>query len=135
MAWTSMVKTSLHCTSRGTDALSLRSFTVKYSVWLYNWLPNKESGLTQLEIFTRGRSDYCDLIRCCVWGFPVLFLEPNLHNDQKIPKWNRRYCIGQVIGFLDGHSSIMANVRHLSAGYIYPRFHLVFDDLFEMFIR
>ena len=26
----------------------------------------------------------------------------------------------------------MANVRNLSTGYISPRFHLVFDNLFEM---
>ena len=25
----------------------------------------------------------------------------------------------------------MANVRHLSTGYVSPQFHVVFDDLFE----
>ena len=39
--------------------------------------------------------------------------------------------MGQFLGFSDTHSSLVANVRHLSTGHISPQFHLVFDDLFE----
>jgi len=35
-------------------------------------------------------------------------------------------------GFSNGHSSMVANVRHLTTGYISPQFHVVFDDLFEI---
>jgi hypothetical protein len=39
--------------------------------------------------------------------------------------------MGQFIGFSDEHSSLVANVRHLTIHFISPQFHLVFDDLFE----
>jgi hypothetical protein len=61
----------------------------------------------------------------------VNVLEAKLQNDQKLPKWNRRACFGQFVGFLDEHSSMVANVQHLTTGYISPQFHVVFDDLFE----
>ena len=58
-------------------------------------------------------------------------LEAKLQNDQKLPKWNRRVRLGQFVGFSDEHSSMVANVQHLTTGYISPQFHVVFDDLFE----
>ncbi len=35
--------------------------------------------------------------------------------------------------YSDLHSSLVANVCHLSTGYVSPHYHLVFDDLFETF--
>ena len=92
---------------------------------------NARSGLTPLELITKERSDYREILRCHVWGCPVYVLEAKLQNDQKLPKWNRRARLGQFVGFLDEHSSMVANVRHLTTGYISPQFHVVFDDLFE----
>ena len=37
----------------------------------------------------------------------------------------------QFVGFSDKHSSLVANVRHLSTNFISPKFHVVFDCLFE----
>ena len=37
----------------------------------------------------------------------------------------------QFLGFSDEHSSLVANVCHLSTGYISTKFHLVFEDLFD----
>ena len=51
MVFTFMVHNLLHWKDRGTDDLYLWSFVVKHSVWLYNCLPNKESGLTPLKFF------------------------------------------------------------------------------------
>jgi len=39
--------------------------------------------------------------------------------------------MGRFLGFSDKHSSLVANVRNLSTGYISLQSHLVFDDLFE----
>jgi hypothetical protein len=88
MACTFMVHASRHWTERGSDDISLWSFAVKHSVWVYNRVPNVRSGLTPLELVTRERSDYRDLLRCHVWGCPVFALEAKLQNDQKLPKWN-----------------------------------------------
>jgi hypothetical protein len=84
-----------------------------------------------LELVTKERSDYREILRCHVWGSPVYVLEAKLQNDQKLPKWNRRARLGQFVGFSDKNSSMVANVRHLTTGYISPQFHVVFDDLFE----
>ncbi len=89
MAWTFMVHASLHWIERGSDNLSLWSFAVKHSVWVYNHVPNVRSGLTPLELIIRECSDSKDLLRCHVWGCPVFVLEAKLQNDQKLPKWNR----------------------------------------------
>ena len=134
MAWTFLVHISLHWKDRGADVLSLWYFAVKHLVWMYNWLPNKESELTPLEIMTRSKYDYCNLLCCHVWGFPVLFLEPKLQNDQKLSKFNQRALLVQFIGFSGWYSSLVANVQHISTGYIYPQFHLFFDDLLYMVI-
>jgi hypothetical protein len=51
-----------------------------------------------------------DILRSHVWGCTVYVLEAKLQNDQKLPKWNRRACLGQFVGFSDEHSSLVANV-------------------------
>ena len=38
-------------------------------------------------------------------------------HDQQLPKWNRRARLGQFVGFSDEHSSLVANVWHLTTGY------------------
>jgi hypothetical protein len=110
MAQTFMVHASLHWTDKGSDDISLLSFAVKHSVWIYNRVPNVRSGLTPLELITREQSDYKDILRSHVWGCPVFVLEAKLQNDQKLPKWNRRARMGQFVGFSEEHSSLVANV-------------------------
>jgi hypothetical protein len=70
-----------------------------------------------------------------VWGCPAIDLEPQLQNDQKLPKWNRRACIGQFLDYLDQHLSFVANVRQMLTGHVSPQFHVVFDDLFKTVIQ
>ncbi len=84
MARTFMVHYSLHWTERGVDDLSLWSFAVKHSVWLYKRLLNQESGITPMEHLTRARSDHRDILHARVWGCPVFVLEPKLQNYQKL---------------------------------------------------
>ena len=135
MARSFMVHSSLHWTDRGSDDISLWPFAVKHAVWLYNRVPNRLSGLTPLELLTKSKADHRDLLRTHVWGCPAIVLDPKLQNDHKLPKWNRRARVGQFLGYSDEHSSLVANVRHLSTGHVSPQFHVVFDDLFETVIR
>ena len=97
-------------------------------------MPSKESGLNILELLTKTKSDHRDLLLFHLWGCHVFVLEPKLQIHQKLPKWNQRARIGKFLGVLDEHYSLVENVCHLSTGYISPQFHLVFDDLFKMFI-
>ena len=85
-------------------------------------------------MLVRSKSDYRDFLCCHVWGCPVFVLEPKLQNYQNLPKWNQRARLGQFLGFSDEHLSLVSNVQHISTGYIYPQFHLVYDDSFKTFI-
>jgi hypothetical protein len=110
------------------------AFVVKHAVWLYNCIPNHLSGLTPLELPTKSKADHHDLLRLYVWGCLAIVIDPRLQNNQKLPKWNRCACVGKLLGYSDEHSSLVANVRHLSNGHVSPQFHVVFDDLFETVI-
>jgi hypothetical protein len=134
MAHCFMVHSSLHWTDRGLDDISLWPFAVKHAVGLYNCIANHLSGLTPLELQTKSKADHRDLLRLHVWGCPAIVLNPKLQNDQKPPKWNRGACVGQFLGYLDEHLSLVAIVHHLSTGHVSPQFHVIFDDLFEAVI-
>ncbi|KAL7449667.1 hypothetical protein ACHAXS_000213 [Conticribra weissflogii] len=110
-AQTMMVHASIHWPSDGADEIRLWAFAIKHTVWLYNRLPNAQSGLTPLEIFTKTKSDHRDLHQSHVWGCPVYVLDPTLQAGKKIPKWNCWSRLGQFLGFSDEHSSLVGRVQ------------------------
>jgi hypothetical protein len=126
-----MVNASLNWKDHVSDDFSLWSFAVKHWVWIYNCVLNSRSGLSPFALITKKRSNYRDILHCHVWGCLVYVFETKLQNDQNLPKWNRRTCLGQFVRFLDEHSYMVANVCHLTTRYISPQFHVVFDNLFE----
>jgi hypothetical protein len=71
MARTFMVHASLHWTEHGVNDISLWPFAVKHAVWLYNRVPNRESGLTPMELITKQKVDHSDLLGLHVWGCPA----------------------------------------------------------------
>jgi len=130
-ARTMMVHAAIHWPSDGADNICLWAFAVQHAAWLYNRLPNPLLGnCMPLEVFTKEKSDHRDLWRTHVWGCPVFVLDPKLQNDKKIPKFNRRACMGQFLGFSHEHSSLVARVWNLATNYFSPQYHVVFDDLF-----
>ena len=98
---------------------------------MYNRVPQQNSGLTPLEMVSSCKSDHKELMRTHVWGCPCYVLDPKLQNNKKLPKWNRRVRLGQLVGFSKQHSSTVALVRNLHTGHISPQYHVVFDDKFE----
>ena len=100
MAWTFMVHSSLHWTDRGLDDISLWPFAGMHVVWLYNRVPNCQSGLTWLELLMKSKANHCDLLCSHVWGCSAIVLEPKLKNDQKLPKLNWCACVGQFLDYL-----------------------------------
>jgi hypothetical protein len=103
---------------------SLWPFAMKHAVWLYNCVPSCLSGLIPLELLTKSKADHRDLLRLHVWGCPAIVFDPKLQNDQKLPKWNRCASVGQFWGYSDEHSSLVANVQHLSTGHVSVQFHV-----------
>ena len=130
-----MIHSTLHWTEDGIGDLTRWSFEVKHAVWIYNRIPNRETGISPMEMLTNTRSNHRDSRRSHVWGCPVFVLEAKLHDDQKLPKWNQRSRMGQFLGFSDAHSTLIATVRNLRTGFISPQYHVVFDDLFETTFR
>jgi hypothetical protein len=84
-----------------------------------------------MELITKHKAEYCDILRSHVWGVSLYVLEPKLQNGQKLPKWNRQSRLGQFFGYSDEHSILFANIWHLKMGYFRPQYHVVFDDLFK----
>ena len=126
-----MVHAAIHWPSNGADNLRLWPFAMKQAEWLYNHIPNRKTGLTPLELFTKEKADHCELLRAHVWGCPVYVLDPTLQDGKKIPKWNKRSRLGQFLGFLDEHSSLVGCVCHLGTNFVSPQYHVVYDDKFE----
>jgi hypothetical protein len=129
MAHTFLVYSSLHWMDMGADNISLWLFAVKHAMWLHSRVPNQVSGLTPLELIAKQKADHRDILRSHVWGCPAYVLKPTLQNGQKLSKWNQRSRLGQFLCYLDKHSSLVANVRHLGTCYVSPQYHTVFDDL------
>lgn len=130
-ARTMMVHAAIHWPADGADNLRLWPFAMQHAAWLYNRLPNRRTGLTPLEIFTKTKADHGDLLRAHVWGCPVFVLDPTLQDGKKIPKWNKRSRLGQFLGFSDEHSSLVGRIRNLATNYVSPQYHVVYDDLFQ----
>ena len=80
---------------------------------VHNHLPSQTSGLTPLELLTKTTADHKDLLRSHVWGCPVFVLDPKLKDSKK------------------SLSGLVANARHLTTGFVSPRYHVVIDDLFQ----
>ena len=73
------------------DTLStnLWPMAMNYAVWVYNWTPDMQSGLSAIEIWPRSRFEPVseNLSNCHVWGCPTYVLDPKLQKPGvKIPK-------------------------------------------------
>jgi hypothetical protein len=104
---------------------------IDYAVWVFNRLPNMESGISPNEIWSGVRSPSEELSRSHVFGCPVYVLDASLQDGKKIPKWNPRARLGLFLGFSELHSSQVPLVLNVNTGYISPQFHVIFDDKFE----
>ncbi len=77
------------------------------------------------------KANHHDHLNTHVEGCPVYVLDPKLQDGQKIPKLNQQLCLVPFLGFINVNSSLVANICHLSTGYVSPQYYLVFDYLFE----
>ena len=80
----------------------------------------------------RMKSDHSDLQHTHVWGCPCFVLEAKLQDNHKLPKWNQQACMGQFLSFSWEHSLAVALVQNLHMGLFSPKYHVVFNNKFEM---
>jgi hypothetical protein len=111
--------------------LALWPLAMQHAVYLWNHLPDKDSGIAPIEIFTGSKfENYAHLHRAHVWGTPVFVLEPTLQDGKKLPKWKPRSRQGMYVGVSPAHSTRVSLVLNLRTGHISPQYHTVHDDLF-----
>ena len=103
---------------------------IDYVVWVFNRLPNMESGIAPNEIWSGVCSPHTKLSRH-VFGCPVYVLNASLQDGKKIPKWSPHAHLGLFLGFSDLHSSQVPLVLNVATGHISPQLHVIFDDKFE----
>ena len=60
---------------------------MSYAVWIWNRMPNIDSGYSPEELFSRTKSTHVDINRTRVWGSPLYVLDPKLQDGKTIPKW------------------------------------------------
>jgi len=104
---------------------------IDYSAWVFNRLPNVDTGLTPIEIWSSVRNTGNELARAHVLGCPVYVLDAALQDKKKIPKWNPRAQLGLFLGFSERHSSQVPLVLSVTTGKILPQYRVIFDDKFE----
>jgi len=111
---------------------SLWPLAVSHAAYLYNNLPNEQTGIAPIEIFSQTQSDYQAIRNAHPWGCPAYVLSPKLTEaGGKIPKWEPRSRRGQYVGVSPVHAENVSLIRNLSTGYLSPQFHVVHDDWFE----
>ena len=92
MAKTLLMQAALRC-SEDKFSTDLWPMAMDYAVKVYNWIPNMQSGLSAIKIWSRSRFYPVSetLSNCSVWGCPTYVLEPKFHKPGvKIPKWYPR---------------------------------------------
>jgi hypothetical protein len=109
-------------------------YALSYAAYVWNYLPNKTSRLSPVEIFSSSSFSTGNVLqRCRVWGCTVYVLDPALQDERKIPKWKPR-ARRMFLGFSTMHSSTVGLVLNLTTGQIRPQYHLVFDKLLLLFL-
>jgi hypothetical protein len=61
---------------------------INYATWVFNNLPNIESGLSPNELWLSMQQNDDILRRAHVFGCPVYVLDAALQDGKKIPKWS-----------------------------------------------
>jgi hypothetical protein len=111
--------------------LALWPFALDHTVFLWNNMPQRESKMAPIELFTGQKlSSYDHLQRLHVWGCPVYVLDPKLQDGKKIPKWQPRARRGQFLGYSKDHLTTIGLALNIATGHASPQFHVVYDDLF-----
>jgi hypothetical protein len=109
---------------------TLWPMAVTHAVWLWNHLPNPETGLSPHDLWTKTRYPLRDLQNVHVWGCPMYVLEKKLADGRKIGKWQARSEQMMHMGFSPKHASTVPLGLNLDTGSITPNWNVVFDDWF-----
>jgi len=63
---------------------------LQYAVYLHDIMPTEETEVSPVEVQTRTKSNYSDLLHAHTWGSPAYVLSPRLREGGHAPKWEPR---------------------------------------------
>lgn len=109
---------------------SLWPMAVTQATYIWNHVPNSDTGLSPSDIFTKTRWPHSRFHDLHVWGCPVYVLDKAIHDGKKIPKWKPRSTRMMMMGHSPKHASSVPIVLNPKTGTITAQFHVVFDDWF-----
>lgn len=109
---------------------SLWPMAVQHAAFVFNRMPQIESGLCPLDMFNRQRWKQSQLHGLHVWGCPVYVLDKKIADGIKIPKWAARSNRSIYMGTSNKHALSVPLLLNPESGVISPQFHVVFDDWF-----
>jgi hypothetical protein len=66
---------------------ALWPMAVAHAAFLYNHVPNPDTGIAPVDIFTRTRWEQRKFHDLHVWGCPVYVLDKTLQDGKKLPRW------------------------------------------------
>ena len=106
---------SLRC-PEDTFSTALCPMVMDYAVWFYNCIPDMQSGLSAIEIWSRSRFEPVSetLSNCHVWGCPTYVLETKVQTPGlNILKWDPSIKRGVNIDFSNMRSPQVGLVLNL----------------------
>ena len=97
-------------------------FALDHRVNVWNYLPQSQSGLSPIELFTRTKWPHHNLIsNAKVWGCPVYVLDPILQDGKRLPKSH----LGMYVGSSPSHSDTITRFLSLETGYVSAQYHSI----------
>jgi Reverse transcriptase (RNA-dependent DNA polymerase)/GAG-pre-integrase domain len=128
MARTMMLHASIHWPEMSDP--SLWPMAVAHAVFLYNHVPNLDSGVSPCDLFTKTRWEQRKFHDLHVWGCPVYVLDKTLSDGKKLPRWKPRSKRTIHMGSSPMHASTVPLILNPDSGAITAAYHVVFDDWF-----
>ena len=111
-------------------APSLWPMAVSHATYLWNHVPNVDTGLSLSDLFTKSCWPHHRFHHLHVWGSPAYVLDKSIADGMKIPRWKPRSTRCIYLGKSPKHASNVPLVLNPSTGAITGQFHVVIDDWF-----
>jgi hypothetical protein len=128
MARTMLLHSAIHW-SEVADP-TLWALIVRHDVWIYNHIPNINTGLSPIDTWSKTQFPLHKLHSLHVWGCPTYVLHKKLADGCSLGRWQPRSQRCMNLGLSEKHSIDVPLVINLASGNITPQWNLVFDDWF-----
>ena len=109
---------------------TLWPLAVDYAAHVFNRVPNKETGLSPLAVFSGTRQPQRRLHDLHVWGSPAYLLDKQIADGKKLPRWQPKSEGVVFVGISDKHFAATPQVLNPHTRTITTPCHVVFDDWF-----